>query len=236
MEDEKTGMYQPRKGSYKRRGAYGKQRFKQAVSVKRNRTFISRGLRAPLPYKITTALLYQERVSLNTLIAASVHVFSANGLYDPNITGAGHQPRGFDQLMAMYDHCVCIKSEIRVDFPSNVSDFNPGILWVALRDFTTPGGTDQDYLEMGDCTYELSSPQGGYATRLMMQCNPNKYLGRSSPLSDPNLKNSNGANPVEQAYWHVGMQRVALDGPSLNVNVVIKYTVTFIEPKDPGSS
>ena len=36
------------------------------------------------------------------------YVFSANGLYDPNITGIGHQPRGFDQLMALYDHYVVI--------------------------------------------------------------------------------------------------------------------------------
>lgn len=238
MEDEKGGVYEPRRRFQAKRKAKRPQ--SKAVQVKRNRTLLSRGVRAPIPYQLKTAMLYQERVSLSPAGGVmSVHVFSANGTYDPNITGVGHQPRGFDQLMALYDHNVVIGCEIRVDYPSPGvgGNINPHIAIVALRDFTTAGLSERDYLEIGDCTWETTSAQGGYPTRLMMTCNPNKFLGRSSPLSDPNLKNSASSNPTEQAYWHVGLaQASGLDPTPLSVNVVIKYTVVFIEPKDPGIS
>lgn len=239
MDEEKEGAYRPRRttAAAKRKP---KRPHSKAVEAKRNRLFLSRGLRAPIPYKLKTAMLYQERVTLAPALGvAAVHVFSANGTYDPNITGVGHQPRGFDQMMALYDHNVVVGCDIRVDFPGvgEGGNKNPGIAWVALRDFTTVGVTERDYLEIGDCTWESTSPLQGYPTRLMMTCNPNKYLGRSSPLSDPNLKNSSGSNPSEQAYWHVGLgQASGLEITSLPVNVTIKYTVIFIEPKDPGQS
>lgn len=212
----------------------------QAVSVKRNRLFLSRAPRAPIPYKLKTSMLYQERAQLTPLAGlASVVVYSANGTFDPTIALGGHQPRGFDQLMSLYDHNVVIGCDIRVDFPPVTAggSINASMCWVALRDFTTVGITEQDYLELGDCTWEINSPQGGHPTRLMMSCDPNKFLGRKSPLSDPDLKNSTVSNPTEQAYWHIGMQSASgLDATTINVNIVIKYTCVFIEPKDPGSS
>lgn len=239
MEDEGKNYNPPARRARKRRwGPYKTNA--PAVQTKRNRLFLSRGLRAPIPYKLKTSMLYQERVNLaaNTGVAG-VHVFSANGTYDPNITGIGHQPRGFDQLMLLYDHNVVVACDIRVDYPGvGVGGVaNPTIAFIALRDFTTVGTTERDYLELGDCTYETASPNQGYPTRLMMTCNPNKYLGRSSPLSDPHLKNSSTSNPTEQAYWHIGLaQASSLDATTLPVNVVIKYTIMLIEPKDPGQS
>lgn len=202
--------------------------------------YIARGFRAPVPYKLTTSLLYQERVTLTPAAGvAAVHIFSANGTYDPNITGVGHQPRGFDQMMALYDHNVVIGAEIRVDYPGVGAggSINPTIAFIGVRDFTVVGITERDYLELGNCVWETTSPAQGYKTSLRMNINPNKFLGRSSPLSDPDLKNSIIANPTEQAYFHVGLGYASgLDPTALPVNVVIKYTVVFIEPKDPGQS
>lgn len=235
MEDEK-GVYLPLARATKRKV----KREEGAVQVKRNRLFLGRQPRAPIPYKLKTSMLYQERVTLAPAAGvASVNVFSVNGTFDPNITGIGHQPRGFDQLMALYDHNVVVSCDIRVDYPGVGAggNINPTIAFIAVRDFTTLGTTERDYLELGDCTYEICSPSQGYPTRLMMTCNPNKFLGRKSPLSDPHLKNSDTSNPTEQCYWHVGLaQASGLDPTSLPVTVVIKYTVVFIEPKDPGQS
>lgn len=201
---------------------------------------VARPLRSPVPYTLKTSLKYQEAVTLTPTAGTEiigVHVFSANGLYDPNITGVGHQPRGFDQLMALYDHCVCIGSSIVVDFPAASGATAPAMGMVAVRDFTTVGTLFQDYMELGDCKYMSISGPGGYMTRLVMNVNPNAYLGRSKPLGDPNLKNSNAANPSEQCYWHVAYGRASgTDVNAIRANIVITYTVVFIEPRDPGAS
>jgi len=55
--------------------------------------------------KTTRALRYSDYFQLTTTSGAvSTYVFAANGLYDPNITGTGHQPMGFDQLLQFYNH------------------------------------------------------------------------------------------------------------------------------------
>lgn len=58
------------------------------------------------PTRFETTLIYAENgITLNPGLAgiAASYVFSFNSLFDPNLTGAGHQPAGFDQLMAIYE-------------------------------------------------------------------------------------------------------------------------------------
>lgn len=203
------------------------------------RTMFYTGVRAPVPYKLMTSMLYQERVTLSPLAGVqSVHVFSANGTYDPNITGVGHQPRGFDQLMALYDHNVVIMSEIVVDYPSLTvgANVNPTTCYIAALDQAGIPASERDYLELSNCVWRSRNPSDA-PVRLRAKVNPNKYLTRASPLSDPNLKNSASNNPAEQVFWHVGAAAASgLDPSPISVNVVIKYTCIFLEPKDPGQS
>lgn len=56
------------------------------------------------PSNIRTTLRYTEKTifSLNSTTAASIVNFSGNNMRDPLTTGAGHQPRGFDEYMKLY--------------------------------------------------------------------------------------------------------------------------------------
>ncbi len=56
--------------------------------------------------------------SVTDIPAAGYFVFNyaGNGLFDPDITGVGGQPRGFDQLAALYRRYYVIKSNIEVSF------------------------------------------------------------------------------------------------------------------------
>ena len=40
--------------------------------------------------------------------------YRANDLYDPTYTMGGHQPRGFDELMAVYGETVRLKKSVPV--------------------------------------------------------------------------------------------------------------------------
>ena len=60
---------------------------------------------------------YVEEFELNPgLGSVASYVFRANGLYDPNYTGAGHQPYGFDQWMTYYNQFTVLGSKMKAIF------------------------------------------------------------------------------------------------------------------------
>ena len=56
------------------------------------------------PTNIRTTLRYStlRTFSLSSNTSSTLHVFSANNMRDPDVSGGGHQPRGFDEFMARY--------------------------------------------------------------------------------------------------------------------------------------
>ncbi len=59
----------------------------------------------PLPTRFRTRLRYSETATFTTGAAGIVgtgQLWRLNSLFDPNQTGIGHQPYGFDQLAAFY--------------------------------------------------------------------------------------------------------------------------------------
>ncbi len=73
----------------------------------------------PISKLVTQQLYYENQLNLaGTAGVLARYVFSANGAYDPNITGTGHQMMGFDQMMLFYEQAVVVRSKIQVTFSS----------------------------------------------------------------------------------------------------------------------
>lgn len=210
------------------------------VSKRTGRVSRDAPIRAPVPTVLRTKMIYNESITINPAAGGipGVYVFSANGMYDPNISGVGSQPRGFDQLMALYDHFVVTKAKIVATWGNN--SVLPVLFGITLRDTSSPSVGTNDYMESDYTKYTVGTyvDAGGEAKMLSYTCNPNKFLGRRGSLSDPDLKGSTAANPVEQAYFHVWLGAIDQIGdlPSVPLNVRIEYECALIEPKMPGSS
>lgn len=189
-------------------------------------------------------LRYAEKISIvGSAVEGSLktHVFSANGCYDPNITGIGHQPRGFDQLMSLYDHYTVIKSTIAVRF-LNDSNARPYCA-IAVRDDNSVFADLQSVNEYGDKVMStkpivrFSDTCSDTTAYLSTKTSIGSFLGRGDVLSDPELKGSVTGNPAEQVYYHVIVgDPHQTTGTSVKVLVTVTYDVIFHEPKQPTSS
>lgn len=185
-------------------------------------------------------LRYVENIVMNPGIGSmAVQNFSANGMFDPYITGVGHQPLGFDQYMSMYDHYVVTKSKCTV-YTEN-SDNQPVVLGVYLNDDTAliPGNVnimnEQPNTKWRYLTAFSGSSTAGTVTKYF---NASKDLGRKSVLSDPQLKGSAIANPTEQMFYsiYLGAYDLTIDHNAQELQVVLEYEGYFIEPKDLAQS
>lgn len=185
-----------------------------------------------LPTQVKCHFKYGEQITLSNGGAGltGVGVYSCNGLYDPNVSGIGHQPRGFDQLMAMYDHYVVIGSRIKVQFWPRPANTGLSVVGISVQDTATVFTDFRDYLESPNNVTQGISPDGDRCKALVNNVNPNQFLGRKNPMSDPQLKGSSTANPTEQCYYHLWLHNVT-DSDTNDIVVEIEYTAILIEPK-----
>lgn len=194
----------------------------------------------PLPNSLQAKMRYSTNFSLNVGVAgvADTRVFSANGLYDPDITGVGNQPRGFDQLMTMYDHYIVTASKITVWSSIQTAESNDQFTHILPRDSNSAFTTPDDIFEYRYHVTKLLG-RGGDADHSPLKCymKIGQFLGGRDPLTDPDLKGTSAANPVEQAFWHVAASSIALaDTNGQTLRVIIDYDVLFVEPKQPTQS
>lgn len=194
---------------------------------------------APLGRTFKMTLPYSEpTISLDaTTGLLADFVFIANGIDDPSDTGTGHQPLGYDQIKVMYDHWVVIGAVITVSFVNTSTDtMTVGIL---LKDNATAVVNDALVIENGSGKNVVLGPLGSSSDSktITLRVNPNKFLGRPHPLSDPDLKGSAGTDPVEKCYFHVWGGSVLGTNPSqIQASTYIEYTAVFIEPVALGLS
>lgn len=136
---------------------------------------VGRGVLVPastIPRQQTRKLVYVDKFSRNAGSAAAVsYYFSANSLFDPDRTGIGHQPMGFDQLMDLYDHFTVIGAKLTLKALSSAGD-SPEInqiVTIKLRD-TDAGAPAQitSAIEQGDCVYGLLGDSKGAAAQLTL--------------------------------------------------------------------
>lgn len=97
-----TRLHQP--GAIHTRWPSGRPR--QGKSKAKNRIINVPRNKLAFPTNIRTTLRYTELQPFDNLSSSTGTervVFNANNLRDPNDTTTGHQPRGFDEYMALYD-------------------------------------------------------------------------------------------------------------------------------------
>lgn len=180
---------------------------------------------------------YVEEILLNATVGNGAFFnYTANGMYDPNITGIGHQPLNYDIWMNMYDHYRVVGSKIKVTYaPSSTSNTTPSYLGLYLSDNTIGMSSDSiaNILENDKVKFHRNviGPVGVTPYPVVTgNFNAKKFFGPSS-LSDKH-QGAVSANPSDQAYFQIMQLAVGDNDPgSINLLVEIEYDCILTERK-----
>lgn len=185
------------------------------------------------------SLKYHDQISINPGAGGTPawHIFSANGMYDPDNSGGGHQPYGFDQYMAQYEHYTVLASKAVITF-NNMSN-SEGYVVVLRAAAGTTLITDRNTIREAPQNISTmvvgtrdSAKGSGYLQR---RANMSQFLSQDVLQEDANAGFDGIAtgNPAEQVYWHVGLlsQSATADGSALLMDITIEYIAVFHEPK-----
>lgn len=195
----------------------------------------------PAKLKVTLPYYVQRTLNVGSLGFPVGTALLANGMFDiePGVGNPGeHQPRGFDELMTLYDHYCVIGSKITVYATASSAQSTEGALVsIVLKDNNALFNDPRDIMETRvNQTKVLGLRDSGYSCiEMEMKANTTEFLGRTSPLSDSQLKGSSSANPVETAYFQVYVHP-ATEGTDIGAvycNILVEYTAILIEPRTP---
>jgi len=218
-------------------------------SVVPRKSVASRYSRIPRPFawdrsKLVT-LKYATQFSLNPSSGAVArYVFVANGLYDPDYDGGGHQPYSFDQIMGLYNHYTVVGSKITVRNVQSGNVTNGGFYGVTLSgsagDLSSltnetilehPGSTNK-FISAG---HQLASSMNdatitkGYSAK--------RFHGIPDIIGKSEYQGTASANPVEQAFFTVWYAAVSSeDAGSVPFVVTMEFYAVFTEPRTLASS
>lgn len=204
---------------------------------------IPRGLSLQSPSMLPAKLRFSDYRGLTPASAglAASHVYSANSLFDPDRTGVGHQPRGFDQYIAMYENYTVTSATITVTFSATINSNNvAGHIVGIVEDNGVLLATDRtDLTERPRMIKKtLGNNNSNAVTTCRYKCDLSKRTGFNNILNAAAAKGSSISSPSEEVYLKPFVFALnQTDAPSaVRIQVQIDYTCVFSEPKQPSLS
>jgi hypothetical protein len=208
-----------------------------------------RALATVVPPETFVQLKYVDQFILNpTASSTDNYVFRANSLFDPNYTGTGHQPYGYDQWATFYTTwCVYRTELVFTCTPPNLSTATPqinnAILYVTKRrtDPTVFSDVNTAIEDPYCMRYVMTS---GYQKqpRLSVVLDTPSFMGvdRKVYLSSSEYAGATGSNPTIQSYilCGAGTTAASTNNPDpMYCTAEMKFFVKFYNPANlTGSS
>lgn len=141
------------------------------------------------------------------------HATNTNGIYDPNQTGAGHQPYLRDSIAALYQYYEVLYFTVKSSFvplPDNMSEGYFGQMVAHSADAIPSTGSADEFKEHPRCNWKLVPRQAvtdiTYVTMepkqriytLYKKVTPRKWV-----LDKENNESVASSNPSEKIYHYV---------------------------------
>ena len=190
----------------------------------------------PFPTRMVATLRYVETVGItNSVTGVSSYNIACNSIYDPNLSGTGHQPYGHDTYATIYNQYTVLMSKIKIK--PNLGTSTAGLTWGLGIEDTVTSTTAADtwmerptYINRKMCTAYSPDAKELSLTWLRAKRFPREDLYR-------NLSAPFGANPSELEVFNIVLQSYnAAALGTIYFTVEVEYTVEMYELQALASS
>ncbi len=192
----------------------------------------------PVPDKKSVTLRYVSQITLDPAASSMAHyLFRANDLFDPDFTGVGHQPMGFDQWMVFYNHFTVVSSRIKVTgFQSGTSGpLANGMLGVYLNDDTVSTISLTTMMEYRLTNSVATGTSNGHKSIVYVgnSFHARTFFGKKYVVNSTGFEGDTTTSPAEVAMfdiWYAPAQLIDNLDP-IDLVVEIEYKAVLTERK-----
>ncbi len=216
---------------------YTKKNGKDIVMSESRVVAVPRNIPLGFPATKLVKLKYTAFITIDSGTTIASHAFRANDMFDPDFTGAGHQPLYFDQYMAAYDHFCVLGSRIKVTFMNVVTTpLIPGMFGVFLDNNSTFSYTGADQVVEGGQRYshdwKVTSGTGQFNTPKSCTLNfsAKRFFGVQKIVGQDSYQGSKVAVPTEPAFFQIWVGAISANNPTAVILLVeIEYIAMLTE-------
>lgn len=194
---------------------------------KQTTTLVNKSLQ-PFPSRFIIKQKYNESFALSALNGYT-QVMNLNSVFDPNRTGIGHQPYGYDQMTPIYNRYRVISCSYVLMAYSATSTIRYGC--IPAND-TPPINNMSELCEHPRSRWKLQLP-GGNTQYLKGRVSLPALMGRTTAqyMADDRYQAEVGTNPQELALLYITGQSMGDGASDFVLNVSLEYTVEYFDPK-----
>lgn len=210
-----------------------KRTYKRKQTIHKTTASLGKGF----PKQLQITHRYVDQFSLTSNVGTVGSYFlSCNGMFDPNVSGTGHQPLYFDQMTALYDQYCVIGSSIKVTmFPSTGSTSGVACVLYVNDDNASPANF-QTLAEQTTATIKYMAFNNSDPLVMTKKWSAKKYFG-GAVLANDELQGNATGNPVEQSFFNIAIQSAnQTDTLSVVVMVELSYIAIWKELRDINGS
>ncbi len=189
------------------------------------------------PQSNRTTLRYAESVTISGAAGSmATYQFALNGLFDPNITGTGHQPLGFDQWSVFYNNYVVHSCRWRLTPFVTSASIYPYFGAYVTDDTSITATSAPVLIEQGksEWTIVYYTPTLQYSKPMKGSLDMREWF-QVAHLHDAiaNYGAAVTSNPSNIAYLTLFVQDLGAAGTAaVRVLVELEFEAEFIEPKE----
>lgn len=190
------------------------------------------------PKKLMFTHTYAETVNLPSGAAGalSTYQWKANGMFDPNFTGTGHQPYYFDQISPLYDHYCIVGSRINVKFTPIAANSAPAIVGCYINDDTTVSTTTVALQENKLAKWKVTAFNEQQTHEFTLNWSAKKFFGKGV-LANTDLQATAGTDPAELSVYSVFIDAsTALTAVTYQITATISYIAVWKELHEVAAS
>lgn len=191
------------------------------------------------PLRKYVTLRYAQQINLTPSVGGANHLFRLNSLYDPDYTGVGHQPLGYDQWTTIYDKYAVRRARIKITEVTDSTGSNtPCYTFIGIRHKPTGTPTSgEEAMENPDYSdFMLSGMNEGANGNprkkvLVQEVDIVKFLNRGN-IDDSDLLTTVSTNPVNEVYADINTLPInGNTAGTMHFVVEIEFDVIFQQPK-----
>lgn len=201
------------------------------------------------PQSKLVKLRYNQHVDLAPVGPGvlSKYVFRCNGPYDPDQSGIGHQPMGYDAWSAIYGRYVVVGAKIGVRMTQMHAEMEPigaaelpMVAGITVDDDASFLSTASEAIERGTSTFRhfVNLNANGKSISMTKAWSAKKWFHVANIKDVETMGSAVDSLPSRQAFFIIWVGPTDANSEYLDteLEVTIEYLVLFTQPKDQSAN